>query len=404
MMRVAHILHTTGIGGVETAADRIARTTTALDYRVFALEGAEPAAVDAVVIGTGVNSPVSVLTILRRLRRMRPEVVVSSLWRSVIIGGLHRLGHPHARWFVYVHSTRYTNPADALVHRVAFRFADRILCDSAAALEELVPQRHRPRAEVVCPDSTLLGLARARSSSNAVPESAASGTATAAVTSTAAAAATDRRPTRIIYWGRVVETKRLDRAVDLMAALEDIAPGAFTFDIISPQTRTLDEVLVSARRRGLPVTWLGSGTAEEILSHAGGAAFFLQLSEFEGLAMAVREALALGLIPVVTPVGAIRDYTDDDVNAIHIAAEERATEALAAAPRAADALAEAALRIAELRADPQRLAEMSVAALAVSGGDFVTEFETALGAPDSVPGRTSDSTPRTTPESREVAR
>lgn len=408
-VRVAHIIHTTGIGGVETAADRISRTTTALDYRVFALAEAEPAAVDADVVGGGVNSPRAALAVLGQLRRQRPEVVVSSLWRSVMIGGLHRVLHPRTAWVIYVHSTRYTNPVDALVHRLAFAWADRILCDSAAALEALIPHRLRSRAEVVCPDSTLLGLARSRASvrqprpeTETTPEPEPD----PAQDAVAGTSSSQRGPARILYWGRVVDSKRLDRSLDLLAALEDIAPGALAFDIISPETATLNAVLDSARERGLPVTWLGSGTAEDILGHAANAVCFLQLSEFEGLAMAVREALALGLVPIVTPVGAIGSYTQDGVNSLHVRDTRRSeSDGSMRAELTSEEIAEAAHRLVGLNADPLRLAEMSEAATAVPGGNFVGEFEDAILTAAAADAQRSTAGSRATlTEFREVAR
>lgn len=375
MIRIAHLLHTTGIGGVETSADLVSRNSTALDYRVFAFEESEPAAVTADVVGRGVNSPRSVLALLAQLRRFRPDAVVSSLWRSVIVGGLHRLRNPRTPWVVYVHSTRYTNIADSLVHRLAFRFADRILCDSAATLDALIPQRHRGRAEVVCPDSALIGLARDRDES-ADQDGAQDGRARSSEDGSAAG----QQPTRIVYWGRVVDFKRLDRSLELMAALEDIAPGAFTLELISPESDLLHEALETVRQRELNVSWLGSGSAEFILDRVANASFFLQLSEFEGLAMAVREALALGLVPIVTPVGAIREYTEDGLNALHVVGEE-SKQTVNGAHRSeipADTFAEAARRILDLSTDPDRLAAMSQAAREVPSGDFTEKFETAL--------------------------
>ncbi|MGO0604529.1 glycosyltransferase family 4 protein [Brevibacterium linens] len=375
MIRIAHLLHTTGIGGVETSADLVSRNSTAFDYRVFAFEESEPAAVAADVVGRGVNSPRSVLALLAHLRRFRPDAVVSSLWRSVIVGGLHRLRNPRTPWIVYVHSTRYTNIADSLVHRLAFRFADRILCDSAATLDALIPQRHRSRAEVVCPDSALIGLARDRDES-ADQDGAQDGRARSSEDGSAAG----QQPTRIVYWGRVVDFKRLDRSLELMAALEDIAPGAFTLELISPESNLLHEALETVRQRELNVSWLGSGSAEFILDRVANASFFLQLSEFEGLAMAVREALALGLVPIVTPVGAIREYTEDGLNALHVVGEEskKTVNGTHRSEIPADTFAEVARRILDLSTDPDRLAAMSQAAREVPSGDFTEKFETAL--------------------------
>lgn len=365
MIRVAHLIHTTGIGGVEAAVDLLARRADLLRYRVFAFEQSEPTAVSADFAGAGVNSLRSAVGILFSLRRFQPEVVVSSLWRSVLVGGIYKVRHPRTPWVVYVHNTRYTHFADALVHRVALRAADRILCDSAAALEALVPSSFRSRAEVVCPDSELMYLSQNWELPTAPP---------------AADDSSRKTPMRIIYWGRAVETKRLDRSLELMAVLEAAAPGEFALDIISPETPVLRTILAAARERGLPLSWLGPGPASHIWEHAVHASFFLQLSEYEGLAMSVREALALGLVPVVTPVGAISEYTEDGVNAIHVCNEEddASYDVSSRRPIASETYARVAQRMIKLSRDSSRLATMSRAARAIQGNDFIAEFEASV--------------------------
>lgn len=382
MIRVAHLIHTTGIGGVEAAVDLVVRRADLLLYRVFAFERVEPSAVSADFAGKGVNSPRSALGMLRRLHDFQPEVVVSSLWRSVIVGGIHRIRHPRTPWVIYVHNTRYTNVVDALVHRVALPFADRIICDSSAALDALIPKSLRSRAEVVCPDSELMYLSRRRElPATATEEALLSGTELSGGDLSGVDSGNDaKQPTRLIYWGRAVEAKRLDRSLELMAALEEAAPGAFTLDIISPETPTLQAILATAHDRSLPLNWLGAGKADHILAHAVDASFFLQLSEYEGLAMSVREALALGLVPVVTPVGAIRHYTEDGVNAVHVrnGDTEASPEVSSREQIEAETFTRTARRIIELSHDPSRLTAMSRAARTVPGNDFIADFESAL--------------------------
>lgn len=191
---------------------------------------------------------------------------------------------------------------------------------------------------------------------------------------------------RIIYWGRAVEAKRLDRSLELVAALEAAAPGAFALDIISPETPTLRVILAMAHDRGLPLTWLGAGKADHILAHAENASFFLQLSEYEGLAMSVREALALGLVPVVTPVGAIRHYTEDGVNAVHVRNDdaEASSEVSSREQIEAETFTRTARRIIELSHDLSRLTTMSRAARTVPGSDFIADFESALEAASNI--------------------
>lgn len=354
MIRVSHVIHTTGIGGVEAAADSIARGTRDLDYRVLAFREDSPAAVSADCLGTGVNSLRSVRTLLADLTRTPPDVLVTSLWRSVLIGLVHRLVRPRVPWIVYLHSTRYTNLADRLAHVLALRIADRILCDSRAVLDALVPLSRRADAEVVHPDSALLRLA-----------------AQPAATASAGATGDGGGPVRLIYWGRAAQAKRLDRAIELVRRLEAEAPGRFVLDVIAPPSPLLDTVLAAAGDLGPTVRRLGPGTAEEILTWSSGARFFLQLSDFEGLAMAVREALALGIVPIVTPVGAIRSYTTDGVDAVHVAQTRNG----AITP---EGYSEAARRIVGLAADRRAWAAMSQAARAVPRSDFISEFEAAM--------------------------
>jgi glycosyltransferase involved in cell wall biosynthesis len=54
----------------------------------------------------------------------------------------------------------------------------------------------------------------------------------------------------------------------------------------------------------------------EIFGFACEGSFYLQTSLQEGMAMSVVEAMQLGLVPVVTPVGQIATYCRDGENSI----------------------------------------------------------------------------------------
>ncbi|GAA3842167.1 hypothetical protein KACC15558_23820 [Brevibacterium ammoniilyticum] len=352
MIRVSHLIHSTGFGGVEIAADYISHDAAGLEYRLLALRDDVPAAVRADCIGTGVNSLRSVAKVLSDLDQHPPEVLITSLWRSVLIGALHRFRHPRVPWVVFLHSTKYTHVLDRIAHRVAFKMADRILCDSAAAMKSLVPRARWTHADVARPDSALLKLSRASDS-----------------TGRGILRSTDR--VRLIYWGRAAAEKRLDRTLVLLAVLERLAPGRFELDVISPHSPTLDTILFEATEQNLSVSWKGHGTAEQILSRSVGASFFVQLSEFEGLGMAVREALSLGIIPVVTPVGEISTYTADGVNAIHV--DQSPTHEISSTM-----YEDTARRILELAENKSAYAAMSRSARTVPDDDFITALETAL--------------------------
>src|SRR5690606_20910101 len=63
---------------------------------------------------------------------------------------------------------------------------------------------------------------------------------------------------------------------------------------------------------------------------SGRNCFYLQTSSYEGMAMAVVEAMQLGLVPVVTPVGEIGRYCRTGVNAVVVEDDNKAVDAIAA--------------------------------------------------------------------------
>ena len=72
------------------------------------------------------------------------------------------------------------------------------------------------------------------------------------------------------------------------------------------------------------VEFVGPLSHEEVLRRGAQQSFYLKTSVFEGMAMSVVEAMQLGLVPVVTPVGEIARYCVNGVNSIVIANDEGA--------------------------------------------------------------------------------
>lgn len=54
--------------------------------------------------------------------------------------------------------------------------------------------------------------------------------------------------------------------------------------------------------------------------------FYLQTSDLEGMAMSVLEAMQLGLVPVVTPVGEIASYCRHQENSLLITSDRQAVD------------------------------------------------------------------------------
>src|SRR5690606_5104555 len=130
---------------------------------------------------------------------------------------------------------------------------------------------------------------------------------------------------RFIFWGRLAAQKNLPRAIGLFHRIWKNRPQA-RFTIIGPDSGALAELQGSCDALGLgsAVYFAGAMDFSNILDQARVHAFYLQTSSYEGMAMSVVEAMQLGLVPVVTPVGEIGRYCRGGVNAVLVDDDEEA--------------------------------------------------------------------------------
>ena len=122
---------------------------------------------------------------------------------------------------------------------------------------------------------------------------------------------------RLIYWGRIKHQKRIDRAIRLIAALAPAHPDV-SLTLVGPDGGKLADIQQLAAELGVAdrLTLEGPKSFDEITALAASHSLFVQLSDFEGMAMASVEAMQLGLVPLVTPVGEVARYCRDGENAI----------------------------------------------------------------------------------------
>jgi glycosyltransferase involved in cell wall biosynthesis len=134
-----------------------------------------------------------------------------------------------------------------------------------------------------------------------------------------------------IFWGRITEVKALKRAVSILAGIRKALPNA-RYVIIGPDGGQLQTVKSEVTKLGLEnsITFCGEMRIDQIEYEAAHASFYLQTSLHEGMAMSVVEAMQLGLVPVVTPVGEIANYARHGENALVVNDDKEAvTDVLA---------------------------------------------------------------------------
>lgn len=276
-----HVLPNDGVGGAEIAARQAAMAAPG-EVAVAVLSGpvvgpAEPNRFS--LNGLGPFDPVAAVRI-GLLARDRP-VAVFSLWKSVLAMLATAALAPGTRRVLFLHSDRRVHWPDRLASWLQARLAHEVWADSPRSLAGLASLMPRGKATRVI--SFVTG--RLDAPVRAAPRA------------------------HFIFWGRLTPLKRIDRAIDLFTQIARDRPDA-RFLIIGPDDGSEAALKDRVKSLGLTetVSFAGAKSLNEIAALAADNDFFVQLSEQEGAAMSLIEAMQLGLVPIVTPVGEMGTY------------------------------------------------------------------------------------------------
>ena len=323
-VKVVHLIPEDGLGGAETAAREMAcRDDLPCDFHLLSLGGESLAPerpnIHALRYRRYLN-PIAQVRGVREVLRLEPDVLICSLWKTIPVAIAAKLFRPRMKLVAFFHSTERVHAIDRLLHGIATRFADEVWTDSNATLAEVGKGGALPNARTI---SYILAQPGQH------PR--------------------DRDPQpKFVSWSRIHHHKGIDRSIDLISRLVERGVDA-RFDLWGPDQgpkagleRLAKQLQVADR-----ISFHGSFSRADIGALAADGSFLLLLSRLEGMAMVVVEAMQLGLVPVVTPVGEIASYCRDGENALIVDI---------------DNLDAAADRIKELLSDPERYRRMSQAA------------------------------------------
>jgi glycosyltransferase involved in cell wall biosynthesis len=117
---------------------------------------------------------------------------------------------------------------------------------------------------------------------------------------------------RLLYVGRVVQRQK--QVLDLVALAQALRALkiAFRIDVIGDGDDR-QELQVLATSHAPEISCLGPMCRQEILSRYKHYDCFILCSTFEGMSIALMEAMAHGVVPVVTRVGGAPDLITDGV-------------------------------------------------------------------------------------------
>lgn len=317
MATILHLLPYDSIGGVETALRSVPTEwngSAGLNYfrRAYLATHSPEARFprDWHGAAVSVNHPGAHWHLLKFARQAKADLVIASLWRCCPTLIALKMLQPRLRTALFLHSAVDVHLPDRMLNRAAMRIADEIWADSKTTLEARVPAALRGRARVL---SFLTERPPAGAPMSHLSEIRGS------------------VPPRFVFWGRLQYEKHLERTIDVFAAINRKLPKA-RLDIIGPDRGALAGLRhqVVAHRLEEAVNFVGPLPHSALLARAGQYRFYLQTSRFEGMAMSVIEAMALGLVPVVTPVGEIPRYCHDGESGIHVSTPEETAQKVAA--------------------------------------------------------------------------
>ena len=121
----------------------------------------------------------------------------------------------------------------------------------------------------------------------------------------------DDRRVDIIFVGRLTEYKRPDRFLDVVTALSKSHPEFRA--VVLGDGPDAPELQAEAEKRGLTDNIQWNGKTDNVDEFLAISRIFLLTSRWEGVSIAMLEAMGAGCVPVVSDVGDLRDFVSTDV-------------------------------------------------------------------------------------------
>jgi len=299
---VLHIMPKDGFGGVESAARSMPggqyfNITFYKYFLVGPLLDTEATQYEKAGRHGRLWNPLTFLSAIQFIRSVKPDVVIASLWWSVLVVMALRCLHSKSKIILFLHANATKHFIDWLFNKLGMYIADEIWADSQATLDMRLPPLLKPQRVIsFCTqkvDRIAFGNAGAK----------------------------------FVFWGRLAKQKNLTKAIKIFRNIS-LATENAQFFIIGPDNGEEPSLRRLVKAEGLndSVEFIGPLNFSEIQTYAVRSTFFLQTSYFEGMSMSTVEAMQMGLIPLVTPVGEIANYCVAGKNAILIESDKESCQ------------------------------------------------------------------------------
>ena len=297
MLKVVHIVSSFSLGGVQTGIlYSMKELNTQFEYKVIAYTAddnwlkdiAEDIRKNIIVLGSS-NLISGSLKATRLLQKMKPDVVVASLWKSVPAAAAYKLINPKVCLCGFYHQNGIIHFPEHFFLWLLAKKQDISFADSNATKVFIEKKLGIKNAAIV---PYLFEF-----------------------NNPAKTPGIDSSTIKLVFLGRLTGVKRIDRILLFCKLCKD-AGIHFLLDIYGKGDIEKCNTIILNYKLQNEVTIKNLLPLNKIQSTMMDYDFLIQLSDIEGMALSVVEALSCGLVPIVTPVGEIEHYTKDGINAI----------------------------------------------------------------------------------------
>ena len=287
MKKIIHLIPYNGIGGVESAANTMKDIiSNDFEFQLLYIFETQPKKKNYL----NYLNFYRLFLCLSKLLSHKPDLLVVSLWRSCILGIMFKIIKPKTKVVLFLHYPKHYHFVDMIFTKLMSFLCDYVWADSNDTLNSRLPNFSKKNSYII----SFVARRFHTSNENLVKPN-------------------------FIFWGRLHEQKYVQRAIEIFSVVHSHYENA-KFKIIGPDGGEMSDLknLVESKNLSKSIVFLGPQDMESIINLSKDASFYLQTSRLEGMAMSVVEAMQLGLVPVVTPVGEIKNYCGDLKNSLLI--------------------------------------------------------------------------------------
>jgi glycosyltransferase involved in cell wall biosynthesis len=293
MYKVAHIIHNFQVGGVENGV-RHQLINGELNYKVFCLGTADKNYVsgiddDLIVYRkAGESRFLYFIKVVKNLYNFKPDIIVSSLWRSHIFSIFFSILF-NVNWYPFYHSSQSFHKLDLISLYLSVFLSKYALCDSVSTRDYILSIKELDVKIISYNFSPVL---------NNVEFS-------------------GRFTNRFLYCGRLSSVKNINYLFEILKNLNN--KSEFHLDVYG-EGDARDELarLIVGLDVEPKIHFKGVVAPEQVESIMLRYNFYIQTSIFEGRAISVSQAMSAGCCCFTSFVGEIDNYATDNLNAIKL--------------------------------------------------------------------------------------